>query len=109
MTYNNRRLFQVFIKTKEAQEVVGHIIELQAWFQRQSGNLTKVIRSDRGREFLNNMLDRHCRDKGIRHEASTAQPEQNGIAERLHRTFMEKVKAQLKSSRMDKEWWGNVE
>ncbi|GAX86374.1 hypothetical protein CEUSTIGMA_g13786.t1, partial [Chlamydomonas eustigma] len=40
------------IKSKEASEVVPKIIELQKFMERQSGNLTKVIRSDRGREFL---------------------------------------------------------
>ncbi|GAX81243.1 hypothetical protein CEUSTIGMA_g8675.t1, partial [Chlamydomonas eustigma] len=95
------------IKSKEASEVVPKIIELQKFMERQSGNPTKVIRSDRGREFLNNSLGQYCKEAGIKQEVSVAHSqEQNGIAERFNRTVMEKVRTQLASSGMDNRWWG---
>ncbi|GAX78890.1 hypothetical protein CEUSTIGMA_g6329.t1 [Chlamydomonas eustigma] len=95
------------IKSKEASEVVPKIIELQKFMERQSGNPTKVIRSDRGREFLNSSLGQYCKEAGIKQEVSVAHSqEQNGIAERFNRTVMEKVRTQLASSGMDNRWWG---
>ncbi|GAX86398.1 hypothetical protein CEUSTIGMA_g13809.t1 [Chlamydomonas eustigma] len=92
---------------KEASEVVPKIIELQKFMERQSGNPTKVIRSDRGREFLNSSLGQYCKEAGIKQEVSVAHSqEQNGIAKRFNRTVMEKVRTQLASSGMDNRWWG---
>ncbi|GAX80348.1 hypothetical protein CEUSTIGMA_g7787.t1 [Chlamydomonas eustigma] len=97
----------MLLKSKEADEVVPLIIQLQKWFERQSGNQTKVIRSDRGREFFNSQLSEYCLNLGIRQEASAAHsPKQNGIAERLNRTLLEKVRAQLLNSGMHPKWWG---
>ncbi|GAX79328.1 hypothetical protein CEUSTIGMA_g6769.t1 [Chlamydomonas eustigma] len=97
------------IKSKEASEVVPKIIELQKFMERQSGNPTKVIRSDRGREFLNNSLSQYCKETGIKQEVSAAHSqEQNGIAERFNRTVMEKVRTQLASSGMDNRCWGEL-
>ncbi|GAX73442.1 hypothetical protein CEUSTIGMA_g894.t1 [Chlamydomonas eustigma] len=95
------------LKSKEASEVVPKLIELQKFMERQSGNPTKVIMSDRGREFLNSSLGQYCKEAGIKQEVSVAHSqEQNGIAERFNRTVMEKVRTQLASSSMDNRWWG---
>ncbi|GAX74918.1 hypothetical protein CEUSTIGMA_g2364.t1 [Chlamydomonas eustigma] len=97
----------MLLKSKEADEVVPLIIQLQKWFERQSGHQTKVIRSDRGREFFNSQLSEYCLNLGIRQEAYAAHcPEQNGIAERLNITLLEKVRAQLLNSGMHHKWWG---
>ena len=43
----------------------------------------KTIRSDRGREFENENLEKNCNKKGITHNFSiTRTPKQNGVVER---------------------------
>ncbi|GJZ11994.1 putative ribonuclease H-like domain-containing protein [Tanacetum coccineum] len=49
----------------------------------------KIIRSDNGTEFKNNVMDEFCREKGIKREYSVARtPQQNGVAERKNRTLI---------------------
>nr|GEX53433.1 putative ribonuclease H-like domain-containing protein [Tanacetum cinerariifolium] len=59
----------------------------------------KVIRSDNEIEFKNNDLNQFYRLKGIKREFSVPRtPQQNGIAERKNRTFIEAAKTMLADS-----------
>jgi transposase InsO family protein len=59
----------------------------------QTGQKLIGIRSDRGTEFLNSEFEQLCRKNGIKHQLTNAYtPEQNGIAERMNRTLIEKAR-----------------
>ncbi|KAK4406656.1 Retrovirus-related Pol polyprotein from transposon TNT 1-94 [Sesamum angolense] len=62
----------------------------------------KVLRIDKGREYLPEQFKRICEDKGIiRHLTIPYTPQQNGVAERRNRTLLEMARsmmAQAKSS-----------
>jgi len=64
------------------------------------------IRCDNGKEFINNNLKNWCKEKGIELNTTIPHtPQLNGKAERLNRTLLEKVRALLFDSNMNKEMW----
>nr|GEX46471.1 hypothetical protein [Tanacetum cinerariifolium] len=63
--------------------------------ENQLGKKVKVVRSDRGCEYMSPFADL-CVKHGIRHEFTAPYlPQQNGIAERKNRTLKETVNAML--------------
>jgi hypothetical protein len=69
----------------------------------------KAIQSDRGGEFWNKEIDSFCRTKGIVHRKTNPYSSlENGVAERLNMTLMEKTRALLEESHLGKEFWGEA-
>ena len=67
------------------------------------------VRTDNGSEYINNELDGFLNSKGIVHQTTVPYtPEQNGKAERLNRTLMEKAKSMLADSSLPPEAWGEA-
>lgn len=67
------------------------------------------MRTDNGLEFCNKMFDEFCADKGIqRHRTCAYTPQQNGIAERMNQTIMEKVRSMLSDSGLPKRFWAEA-
>jgi transposase InsO family protein len=60
------------------------------------GRTPKAIQIDRGKEFINNKLEKWCKEKGIEiHLTAPYSPSQNGVAERMNRTLVELRRAML--------------
>jgi transposase InsO family protein len=75
----------------------------------QSGRRVQRIRSDRGREFVNNSLEVLYKDRGIVRELTAGySPESNGAAERVQRTLLECTRAMLLDSGLPKSMWGEA-
>ncbi|KAJ9504885.1 hypothetical protein QJQ45_028654 [Haematococcus lacustris] len=73
----------------QVPDIVKQVIEQ---LETQSGQRCKAIRTDNGTEYVNKQMQQYCSDKGIIHQHSAPySPEQNGAAERLNRTVMEKT------------------
>ncbi|KAL2487477.1 Uncharacterized protein Adt_32233 [Abeliophyllum distichum] len=54
-------------------------------------------------------FDNFCKDKGIeRHRSVRFTPQQNGVAERMNKTIMNKVRCLLISSGVPKGFWGEA-
>ena len=67
------------------------------------------IRSDRGTEFVNKVIEEYCSKKEITHQLSVARaPQQNGVAERRNRTLKEAAKSMLADSGMNERYWAEV-
>jgi transposase InsO family protein len=82
-------------KNQTAKVIKEHIQLLETQFEER----VKRVRTDRGTEFLNAELFEYFKSKGIVHETTNPySPEQNGVAERLNRTLIEKAKANLKDA-----------
>lgn len=63
----------------------------------------KTLRTDNGLEFYNFEFDNFCKQKGItRHRTVKYTPEQNGVAEKMNKTIMNKVRCMLISSGLAK-------
>lgn len=77
--------------------------------ENQKGRSVKVIRIDNGLEFCNREFDQMCKDGGIiRHLTTPENPKQNGVAERMNRTLLEKVRCKLFHAQLPKTFWGEA-
>ena len=69
----------------------------------------EVVHMDRGKEYVNRNLGAWLRQKGIEHGLSVAYtPEQNGAAERLNRTLLERARAMLQDAGLPHGLWGEA-
>lgn len=69
----------------------------------------KTLRTDNGGEYLNNDFKRFLIDNGIVHQTSTAYtPQQNGLAERMNRTIVEKVRCMLIDAALTLGFWAEA-
>jgi len=69
--------------------------------ENQSRQRLQAVRTDCGGEYLNNELKDFYAARGIMHETTAPYtPEQNGKAERLNRTLMDRVRAMLQGANL---------
>ena len=77
--------------------------------ENQVNKKVKCLRTDNGLEFCNKDFDSFCRGQGIeRHRTCAYTPQQNGVAERMNRTIMEKVRCLLNESGLEEEFWAEA-
>ncbi|KAG7576575.1 Ribonuclease H-like superfamily [Arabidopsis thaliana x Arabidopsis arenosa] len=80
--------------------------KFKALVEKQSGQLVKVLRTDRGGEFTSTEFNQFCEREGIHHELTTAYtPEQNSVAERKNRTVVEMARSMLKQKNLPNQFW----
>jgi transposase InsO family protein len=93
------------LKSSVPSEVQRVIEQLE----RQSGNRVINVRTDRGGEYLNKELAEYYAKKGITHQTTAPYtPQQNGAAERLNRTLIERVRAMLADSSLPLSMWAEA-
>ena len=94
---------------KRKSEVTGVTKEVINFFEKQSGYEVLTLRSDNGTEYVNKELEDYLKSKGIQHQTTARYtPEQNGAAERLNRTLMDRIRAMLGDSGLSKELWAEA-
>ncbi|KAG8492439.1 hypothetical protein CXB51_009727 [Gossypium anomalum] len=75
-------------------------------FSRKMGKQIKYLRTDNGLEFCSDEFNRLCKSEGIvRHLTVRHTPQQNGVAERMNRTIIEKVRCMLSNANLPKSFW----
>ncbi|POM67185.1 Integrase catalytic core protein [Phytophthora palmivora] len=96
-----------FLKSKS--EVVAKLAECRAFYENQFGERLKWLRSDIGTEFVNKKVAALCNRNGIVHQRTVPySPQQNGVAERMNRTIMEKVRSMLYYKGVSTVWWAEA-
>jgi hypothetical protein len=81
----------------------------KAFVEKQSEKKLKVLRTDRGGEFLSKEFINFCENEGIHHELTTPYtPEQNGVAERKNRTVVEMGRSMLKCKKLPNKFWAEA-
>lgn len=101
---DHSRMAEVSCITQKS-DVFGWIRDTIHRWERQTGKKVKAVRSDNGTEYKGR-LEEFFRIQGIVHQTSADYtPEQNGRAERLNRTLMEKVRAMLQEFDLAPEFW----
>ena len=89
-------VFEVFLKWKKMVET-------------QTDKKVKRLRTDNGGEFRSGPFQKFCEDEGIvRHFTVRHTPQQNGVAERMNRTLLEKVRCLLSNAGLGKEFWAEA-
>jgi len=90
----SRRLWVYPIKKKS--DVFAIFKEFKAKLELELGKKIKCLRTDNGGEYIDGDFQTFCRQAGIqRHFTVAHTPQQNGIAERMNRTLLERTRAIL--------------
>ncbi|KAH9658397.1 hypothetical protein KPL70_023479 [Citrus sinensis] len=86
------RMVWVFaLKSKD--EVLEKFKNWKTFVENQTGLKVKTLRTDNGLEYCNKLFEEFCEKNGIqRHKIITYTPQQNGLAEKMNRTLVEKGK-----------------
>ena len=89
-------MFQVFQK-------------FHALIERETCRKLKRLRFDNGGEYTSREFKEYCSNHGIRHEKTVPEtPQHNGVAKRMNRTIVEKVRSMLRMAKLPKTFWGEA-
>lgn len=73
------------------------------------GRKFRKSRTGNGMEFCGEEFNKFCRENGIeRHFTVRMTPQQNGLAERLNRTIMERVRCMMSCANLSKNFWAEA-
>ena len=102
--------FSMIVLLKLKSDVFHALLSLLKQFATQGGAPVKRLRTDNGGEYLGTELQQHLEGElGIWVENTSAYtPEQNGKAERLNRTLMERTRTFLQESNLPLSLWGHA-
>ncbi|ODM88049.1 Retrovirus-related Pol polyprotein from transposon TNT 1-94 [Orchesella cincta] len=100
-------IYVSFLKEKAA--VVTQIPKIVSFFETQTGNPVKMIRSDNAKEFTSKFVEDFMAEKGIIHGLSPPYcPQQNGKAERQMRRIKDLATTLLKQSGLEDSFWAEA-
>lgn len=95
------------LRTKGDMQTV--IREVFTELEVQAGSVVKAARTDNGTEYVNDAVRAYFKSKGIKHQTTVPYtPEQNGKAERLNRTLLDKVRCMLADTELHVKLWGEA-
>ncbi|RVW26239.1 Retrovirus-related Pol polyprotein from transposon TNT 1-94 [Vitis vinifera] len=104
-TDDHSRMSWVYFLQSKA-ETFETFKKFKAFVEKQSGKCIKVLRTDRGGEFLSNDFKVFCEEEGLHRELTTPySPEQNGVAERKNRTVVEMARSMMKAKNLSNHFW----
>nr|GFB08598.1 putative ribonuclease H-like domain-containing protein [Tanacetum cinerariifolium] len=85
------------------------LIDFLRLVQRGLQAQVRIVRTDKGMEFLNKTLYAYFASEGITHQTSVARtPEQNGIVERRNRTLVEAARTMLSATKVPLFFWAEA-
>lgn len=103
----SRKVFVYFLRKKS--EVFETFVNFKNFVENQTERRIKILRTDNGLEFLSNAFNSFCRSNGIQHQLTTVYtPQQNGTAERMNRTLIEKARCMLFDANLSKCFWAEA-
>jgi len=108
VTWVDDKSRKVFVSAmKEKSKVAQHLRTFVACVELETGQKLKVLRSDGGGEYTAGEVQSFLKEKGIKHELTTADtPQHNGVAEHMNRTLVERVRTMLVEAELpDTYWW----
>jgi hypothetical protein len=92
-------------KSESKQKLINYINKCKVQFN----SVPKIIRGDRGGEFLDNELQSFLENNGITFQCTVPRcPEQNGYSERKNRTLLEGIRTVLFSGNLPKHLWAEA-
>jgi len=88
---------------EKKSEAFTYFREFKALVEKQCGHNMKILRTDRGGEFIDEEFMSFCKKHGIKRELTVRRtPQQNGVAERKNRTIVEMARSMLQSKNLPK-------
>nr|GFB38135.1 hypothetical protein [Tanacetum cinerariifolium] len=101
----HRRLSHLNFDTINLLSKNDIVVGVQRGLQAQ----VRVVRTDKGMEFLNQTLHAYFAAEGIQHQTSVARtPEQNDVVERRNRTLVEAARKILSASKVPLFFWAEA-
>ena len=97
---------RILSSKSETTSAVREVIRL---LENKNGSRVRAIRTDNGSEYVNAELAQYLRSKGIVHQTTVPynpvpyNSEQNGAAERLNSTHMERARAMINDAGLPRE------
>ena len=77
--------------------------------EKKTGRSIKTLRTDNGLEFVNNKFLQYCSsESNVRHRTCTRCPQQNGVAERMNKTLLERARCMLNQAKLRKQFWAET-
>ncbi|RVX06237.1 Retrovirus-related Pol polyprotein from transposon TNT 1-94 [Vitis vinifera] len=103
---HSRKIWVYTLKTK--YQVLEVFKQFHAFVERQFGEKLKCIWTDNGGEY-SGPFDEYCRQHGIRNQKTPLKtPYLNGLAKRMNRTLVERVRCLLLQSQLPRSFWGEA-
>lgn len=94
---------------KHKGEAFKTFVQWKVLVENQTGKKVKRLRTDNGLEFVNDEFNELCRDTGIvRHRTVRKTPQQNGVAERMNQTLLERVRCMLSNAGLTRKYWSEA-
>lgn len=105
---DHTRITWVFLM-KEKSEVATIFKNFNSMIKTQFQTRVQILRTDNGKEFVNNSLVEYCLSEGIIHQTSCVYtPQQNGVSERKNRHLLEVARSLLFTMHVPKHFWGDA-
>ncbi|KAH9751460.1 hypothetical protein KPL71_014309 [Citrus sinensis] len=103
----SRRVWVYTMRAKD--EVLEIFVKWKKLVETKTSRKIKVLRSDNGGEYTSDPFLQVCQNEGIkRHFTMRHTLQQNGVAERINRTLLEKVRCMLSNASLDKKFWAEA-
>ena len=94
---------------KHKNDVFLTFKQWKALVEKQIGKHIKRLRTDNGLEFCGNEFNEFCKNEGIaRHRTVRMTPQQNGVAERMNRTLLERARYMISNSGLTLDFWAEA-
>nr|GEX62841.1 retrotransposon protein, putative, Ty1-copia subclass [Tanacetum cinerariifolium] len=94
---------------KHKHEVFETFKVFQKEVENQLGKTIKLLRYDRGGEYMNQEFLDHLRDyRIIAHRTPPYTPQHNGVSERRNRTLLDMVRSMMSQTTLSKSFWDYV-
>lgn len=103
----SKKVYVYFLRNKS--EALEKFKEFKHEAENQLDAHIKILRTDNGLEYVNKSFSDYLKSNGIIHQTTTPYtPEQNGTAERMNRSLVERAKCMLLNTNLPKQFWADA-
>ncbi|OMO73383.1 Integrase, catalytic core [Corchorus capsularis] len=103
----SRKVWVYFLKTKD--EVFDRFKEWKIMIEKRTSRQIKTLRTDNGLEFCGQGFNEFCKKEGIvRHHTVRRTPQQNGVAERMNQTVLQRARCMRLNAGLSKKFWAEA-
>ena len=83
--------------------------EWKALIEKQTERKVKRLRTDNGLEFCSIEFNKFCKDEGIARQLTVRNtPQQDGVAEQMNKTLLERTRCLLSNAGLNRSFWGEA-
>lgn len=101
---------KVYVYCIEYKSMVMKMFEdFKLMVETQTGKKIRTLRTDNGTEYTNGAMQEFLRSAGIVHQTTVPYtPQQNGVAERMNRTLVEKARCMMYDAKLPVKFWAEA-